>query len=61
MGFALVPAPAQADSDVLLRLLRASPLPPPETKAPLGPFEIDLLWRDHRLAVDPRSREARAS
>ncbi|MGH2952728.1 MAG: DUF559 domain-containing protein [Solirubrobacterales bacterium] len=36
----------------LLKLLRASPLPAPETNAQVDPYEIDLLWRDHRLAVE---------
>jgi very-short-patch-repair endonuclease len=36
----------------LLKLLRASPLPAPETNALVGPYEVDLLWRRHRLVVE---------
>ena len=36
----------------LLKLLRAASLPAPETNARLGPYEVDLLWRDRRLAVE---------
>jgi very-short-patch-repair endonuclease len=36
----------------LLKLLRASPLPAPETNGRVGPHEIDLLWREERLAVE---------
>lgn len=27
-------------------------LPPPEVNADLGPYEIDFLWREERLAVE---------
>jgi len=36
----------------LLALLRRARLPEPETNAKLGAFEIDLLWRDQRIATE---------
>jgi very-short-patch-repair endonuclease len=35
-----------------LALVREAELPPPEANASLGPYEIDFLWRDERLAVE---------
>jgi very-short-patch-repair endonuclease len=36
----------------LLALLREADLPRPEANASLGPYEIDFLWREQRLAVE---------
>lgn len=36
----------------LLRLLRAARLAPPRAGAPLGGFEVDLLWPDHKLVAE---------
>ena len=36
----------------LLTLIREAGLPPPEANSPLGPYEIDFLWRRARLAVE---------
>ena len=35
-----------------LALVREAGLPEPEANARLGPYEIDFLWRDRRLAVE---------
>jgi very-short-patch-repair endonuclease len=35
-----------------LALIREAGLPEPEANAELGPYEIDFLWRDERLAVE---------
>ncbi len=35
-----------------LALVREAGLPEPEVNAELGPYEIDFLWRDERLAVE---------
>jgi very-short-patch-repair endonuclease len=35
-----------------VRLLREHDLPLPEVNVKVGPFEIDFLWRSHRLAVE---------
>lgn len=36
----------------LLALIRDANLPEPEVNASLGPYEIDFLWREQRLAVE---------
>jgi very-short-patch-repair endonuclease len=36
----------------LLEALRRAGLPEPETNAPLAGYEIDLLWRERKLAVE---------
>jgi very-short-patch-repair endonuclease len=36
----------------LLRLLRRARVPEPEVNARVGHWEVDLLWRDHGLAVE---------
>lgn len=36
----------------LRRLVLASPLPRPQLNVPAGPWELDLLWREHRLVVE---------
>ncbi len=36
----------------LLRLIRASGLPEPETNVNVGPHEVDVLWRAQRLVVE---------
>ena len=36
----------------LLKLLTAAGLPPPETNAAVGGYEVDLLWRDRGLVVE---------
>jgi very-short-patch-repair endonuclease/predicted transcriptional regulator of viral defense system len=36
----------------LLEALRRAELPEPETNAPLGGYEVDLIWRDQRLVVE---------
>jgi hypothetical protein len=38
--------------ECFLALTRGAGLPPPEVNASLGPYEIDFLWRDHRVAVE---------
>lgn len=35
-----------------LALIRQADLPTPEVNATLGPYEIDFLWRNERLAVE---------
>jgi hypothetical protein len=49
----------------LLHLLRSARLPPPESCARIGPYEIDLLWPEERLAVEltasPSTATARRS
>jgi very-short-patch-repair endonuclease len=35
-----------------LALIREAELPPPQVNARLGPYEVDYLWREHRLAVE---------
>jgi very-short-patch-repair endonuclease len=35
-----------------LRLCRRHGLPKPEVNVKIGPYEVDFLWRDHRLAVE---------
>ncbi len=39
-------------------LVRRAGLPPPEVNAPLGPWTIDFLWRDDRLAVETDGRRS---
>ncbi len=36
----------------LLALVRRAGLPVPETNVRVGPFELDLFWREHRVAVE---------
>ena len=36
----------------LLQLVRQARLPRPETNVQLNGFEVDLLWRDHKLVVE---------
>jgi very-short-patch-repair endonuclease len=36
----------------LLEVLRAAGLPPPETNVRIGRYEVDILWRDARVAVE---------
>jgi very-short-patch-repair endonuclease len=36
----------------LLRLIRAAGLPRPEHNVPVGPYELDMLWRDARVVVE---------
>jgi very-short-patch-repair endonuclease len=36
----------------LLMLLRRTGLPSPETEQCLGPYRVDLMWRDQRLVVE---------
>lgn len=38
--------------EAFLTLVRRAGLPQPEVNAQLGPYEIDFLWRDRRLAVE---------
>jgi len=40
-----------------LRLIKNAGLEPPEVNARLHGYEVDLLWRAHRLAVELDSRE----
>jgi very-short-patch-repair endonuclease len=35
-----------------LRLCMRHGLPKPEVNVRIGPYEVDFLWRDHRLAVE---------
>jgi very-short-patch-repair endonuclease len=41
-----------AAEERFLALIRQADLPAPEVNAKLGPYEIDFLWRDRRLAVE---------
>jgi len=34
------------------RIVRSAELPAPEYNQPVGPYELDALWREHRLAVE---------
>jgi very-short-patch-repair endonuclease len=36
----------------LLRLIRAASLPRPEHNVPVGPYEVDTLWRDAHVVVE---------
>jgi very-short-patch-repair endonuclease len=36
----------------LLKLVRAAHVPVPETNAQLSGYEVDFLWREHRLVVE---------
>jgi very-short-patch-repair endonuclease len=36
----------------LLRLVRSAEMPPPQANGRLGPYEVDLLWRERRLVVE---------
>ena len=36
----------------LLALIRAAGLRPPQTNARLGRFEVDFLWRAHRVIIE---------
>jgi very-short-patch-repair endonuclease len=45
----------------LLMALRAASLPPPEVNARLGPWEVDFLWREHRLVVEVDGYAAHSS
>jgi very-short-patch-repair endonuclease len=36
----------------LLRLISQAGLPRPETNARVAGYEVDFLWRDHRLVVE---------
>lgn len=38
--------------EAFLLLVRQAALPQPEVNEKLGPYEIDFLWRDRRLAVE---------
>jgi very-short-patch-repair endonuclease len=38
--------------ELLLQLLRKARLPKPEANASVGGFEVDFLWRSHRLVVE---------
>lgn len=38
--------------ELFLALVRDAGLPQPEANAELGPYEIDFLWREQRLAVE---------
>ena len=38
--------------DDFLAFLRRHRLPPPETKAKIGRYEVDFLWRSHALVVE---------
>jgi very-short-patch-repair endonuclease len=47
--------PAHSRSELeerFLALLRDADLPAPEVNAQVGPYEIDFLWRDQRLALE---------
>jgi very-short-patch-repair endonuclease len=49
------PGPALTRSEAeseLLRLVRQSPLPAPETNVRVDGFEVDFLWRPERLVVE---------
>lgn len=37
---------------LFIRLVRDAGLPLPRTNEPVGPWEVDALWPDHRLAVE---------
>ena len=41
-----------AAEERLLSLIRAASLPPPEANTRIGGYEVDLLWRRHRLIVE---------
>ena len=36
----------------LLQLIRKAGLPEPQTNVRIGPYEVDLLWPDHRVAIE---------
>jgi very-short-patch-repair endonuclease len=47
------PALTRSEAErLLLRLVRAAGLPPPEHNVRVGGHEPDLLWREHRLVVE---------
>jgi very-short-patch-repair endonuclease len=47
------PAPTRVESERrVLHLMRASRLPIPEVNVPLGPYEVDFLWRGQRLVLE---------
>jgi very-short-patch-repair endonuclease len=47
------PTPTRSHAERrLVTLLRQAGLPRPETNVRLGPYEVDALWRDHRLIVE---------
>lgn len=45
----------------LLALIRRAGLPEPETNARLGPWTVDLLWREQRLVVELDGHAAHSS
>jgi very-short-patch-repair endonuclease len=45
----------------LLTLIRRSSLPEPEVNAKIGPWEVDLLWRERGLAVEVDGYAAHSS
>ena len=52
-------APARTRSPLertLLKLIRASDLPDPETDQQIGPYVVDFLWREERLIVETDGR-----
>ncbi len=48
---------SRLEEDFLL-LVRRGSLPQPQVNARLGPYTIDFLWRDHRIAVETDGRDA---
>jgi very-short-patch-repair endonuclease len=47
------PALTRSEAErLLLRLVRAAGLPPPEHNVRVGGHELDLLWREQRLVVE---------
>jgi very-short-patch-repair endonuclease len=41
-----------AAQERLLAMIRRAGLPPPETEQWLGPYRVDLMWREQRLVVE---------
>jgi very-short-patch-repair endonuclease len=57
-------SPARTRSRTERRLLdglRQAGVPEPEANATLGPWEVDLLWRDQRLAVEVDGYDSHSS
>ena len=36
----------------MLRICRKHGLPLPEVNVQIGPFEVDFLWREHKLVIE---------
>ncbi len=53
LGDSLVHGAGRSDVErSFRRLVRAAELPTPDFNVRLGPYELDALWRDYRLAVE---------